>query len=457
MSRTIALAAPAVTVGALVCACSSSSTTSAQSAADAADPATGSGVVINFGDQQQDLETLLDASGVLKGAAYTVNFVEFDSGPLVDAGFAAHQIDIGSMGDLPASLAVKSGLPVQAIMVSKPIGADDYLVAEPGITSIAQLRGKTVAYTTGTAEQAFALRALKQAGLTQSDVTQVNVSLEQLGTVLQSGAAVASVVDAGQKADYELDHPGATTLATDLTVNPPTYGYLLAATAALDNPAKLAAIKDLTKRVIEAQNWEKTHQAQFITDYYVDVEHQTPQVAKLILAAGGTETYVALTAGVQQVLPNVCLGLKSSRDEQRRLALDALAEVGLPDKAGAWPVTLSGGEAQRVALARALVREPRLMLLDEPFGALDALTRSRMHVLLRKLWTRHEPAVLLVTHDVDEAIGLADRVLVLDRGVITFATPVTLDRPRDPGSDGFIALRRRLLAELGVTAGEDEP
>ena len=159
----------------------------------------------------------------------------------------------------------------------------------------------------------------------------------------------------------------------------------------------------------------------------------------------------------QRVLPNVSIGLAGGRDRLRTLSLGALAEVGLTDHARAWPVTLSGGEAQRVALARALVREPQLMLLDEPFGALDALTRSRMHVLLRELWARHQPAVLLVTHDVEEAIGLADRVLVLDRGVITFAAHVTLDRPRHPGSPGFIALREQLLTKLGVTPTEDEP
>src|SRR5580704_10784407 len=154
-----------------------------------------------------------------------------------------------------------------------------------------------------------------------------------------------------------------------------------------------------------------------------------------------------------KVLPNVRLGLRPGPDGRtglRQRSVDALTEVGLAGHAGAWPATLSGGEAQRVALARALVREPQLMLLDEPFGALDALTRSRMHVLLRELWARHRPAVLLVTHDVDEAIGLADRVLVLDRGVIGFTAAVTLDRPRDPGSPAFTALRRQLLTELGL-------
>jgi sulfonate transport system substrate-binding protein len=288
-----ALAAIALTGGLAACASSDPATTTLAGSGSA---------TINFGDQQQELETLLTASGALNGAGYKVNFVEFDSGPLVDAGFAAHRIDVGSMGDLPASLAVHSGLPVVAIMTDLPIGASEYLLAEPGITSIAQLRGKPVAYTTGTAEQAFALRALKSAGLTQADVHQVNVSLEELGTALQSGAAVASVVSVEQKVDYQLDHPGAKVLASITTVSPASYGYLLGTQTALANPAKLKAIDDLTKRVIQAENWLKTHQSQWVTDYYVDVEHQTPAVAKLILAAGGTSTYVPITSAVQSAL-----------------------------------------------------------------------------------------------------------------------------------------------------------
>jgi sulfonate transport system ATP-binding protein len=151
----------------------------------------------------------------------------------------------------------------------------------------------------------------------------------------------------------------------------------------------------------------------------------------------------------QRVLPNVALGLKPTTDIKRQSEA-ALGEVGLADHARAWPVTLSGGEAQRVALARALVRDPQLMLLDEPFGALDALTRTRMHALLQDLCERHQPAVLLVTHDVDEAIILADRALVLSGGRVTLDVPIELDRPRDRGHPAFIELRNRLLAELGV-------
>ena len=184
------------------------------------------GTVLNVGDQQQFLESTLDDSGALNGAPYKVNFVEFGSGPLVDAGFAAHQLDVGFMGDLPASLAVQSGLPVKAVIAMSPVGASEFLLAKPGITSIAQLKGQTVAYTTGTAEQAFALRALASAGLNQKDITQVNVALNQLGTVLQSGAAVASVVSIEQKAEYEQSNPGAVVLATQDTVKPASYDYM---------------------------------------------------------------------------------------------------------------------------------------------------------------------------------------------------------------------------------------
>jgi len=136
-------------------------------------------------------------------------------------------------------------------------------------------------------------------------------------------------------------------------------------------------------------------------------------------------------------------------------AVAALAEVGLAERHDAWPATLSGGEAQRVALARALVREPQLLLLDEPFAALDALTRLRMQELVANLCARHHPAVLIVTHDVEEAILLADRVLVLRNGKISFDADVDLPRPRVMGGAEFDRLRIRLLAELGVLSPAD--
>ncbi|MFI6470091.1 ABC transporter ATP-binding protein [Streptomyces sp. NPDC050516] len=155
----------------------------------------------------------------------------------------------------------------------------------------------------------------------------------------------------------------------------------------------------------------------------------------------------------RRVLDNVLLGTDGKEAAERGRA--ALAEVGLAGRERAWPNELSGGEAQRAALARSLVREPELLLADEPFGALDALTRIRMHALLRELWQRHRPSVLLVTHDVDEAIVLADRVLVLDRGRI--GLDLTIERPhprsyRDPLLGEY---RERLLTALGVTAHQE--
>lgn len=149
-----------------------------------------------------------------------------------------------------------------------------------------------------------------------------------------------------------------------------------------------------------------------------------------------------------RVLNNVSLGLRApSPVDASRVAL---SEVGLADHEQAWPLTLSGGEAQRVSLARALVRDPSLLLLDEPFGALDALTRITMHGLVLKLWRGHRPAILLVTHDVDEALSLADRVLVLADGRIAHQSRIGLERPRDRNNHELITLRNRLLSELGV-------
>ncbi|WP_405813789.1 ABC transporter ATP-binding protein [Streptomyces sp. NBC_01390] len=150
-----------------------------------------------------------------------------------------------------------------------------------------------------------------------------------------------------------------------------------------------------------------------------------------------------------KVWRNVVLGLPGRPDRSR--AEQALHEVGIADRATVWPKTLSGGQAQRVSLARALVREPELLLLDEPFGALDALTRGRVQQLVAELWKRHGCAILLVTHDVEEALLLADRVLVMDEGRIAHDLTVGLPRPRDLTAPEFVALRARLLGWLGVT------
>ena len=154
----------------------------------------------------------------------------------------------------------------------------------------------------------------------------------------------------------------------------------------------------------------------------------------------------------KNVWSNVALGLPGKPDRQRAEA--ALAEVGIGHRADVWPKVLSGGEAQRTALARALVREPDLLLLDEPFAALDALTRIKAQDLVAELWQRHGCAVLLVTHDVEEAVLLADRVLVMNDGVIAHEERIDFDRPRDVTDPAFAECRARLLGWLGVRRGE---
>jgi len=144
------------------------------------------------------------------------------------------------------------------------------------------------------------------------------------------------------------------------------------------------------------------------------------------------------------VLENVALGLPHGLNA----AAAALATVGLGGRADAWPSELSGGQRQRVALARALVHEPQLLLLDEPLGALDALTRIEMQQLIESLWRQRGFTAVLVTHDVQEALALADRVLLIEDGGIALDVAVDLPRPRQRGSAGFAALEQQLLNQL---------
>jgi sulfonate transport system ATP-binding protein len=150
----------------------------------------------------------------------------------------------------------------------------------------------------------------------------------------------------------------------------------------------------------------------------------------------------------KRVLDNVALGLQGP--DVRARARQALAEVELAGREQAWPHELSGGEQQRVALARALIRGPRLLLADEPFGALDALTRIRMHQLLRRLSAAYDPAVLLVTHDVDEAIELADRVILLEDGRVAADVSIVLPSDGAARREAAATLRERFLRLLGV-------
>nr|WP_315185756.1 ATP-binding cassette domain-containing protein [uncultured Albidiferax sp.] len=144
----------------------------------------------------------------------------------------------------------------------------------------------------------------------------------------------------------------------------------------------------------------------------------------------------------RKVIDNVLIGLPQSAREQGE---KVLAQVGLADRQQDWPAKLSGGQRQRVALARALVHNPRLLLLDEPLGALDALTRIEMHRLIEGLWEKHRFTALLVTHDVQEAVALADRVILIEDGRIALDENIALARPRWHGDPEFARIEKRIL------------
>jgi sulfonate transport system ATP-binding protein len=147
----------------------------------------------------------------------------------------------------------------------------------------------------------------------------------------------------------------------------------------------------------------------------------------------------------KSVIENVGLGLE---ENWRAKAKRVLEQVGLKDRADEWPYVLSGGQRQRVALARALVSQPQLLLLDEPLGALDALTRLEMQHLIEDLWQQRGFTAFLVTHDVEEAVALADRVIVIEEGRIALDLPVRLSRPRDRASEAFVNIREAVLEKV---------
>ncbi len=156
----------------------------------------------------------------------------------------------------------------------------------------------------------------------------------------------------------------------------------------------------------------------------------------------------------RRVFDNVALGLPA---EQRPRANEVLAQVGLGDRGGDWPAKLSGGQRQRVSLARALVHNPRLLLLDEPLGALDALTRIEMHLLIEGLWKKNGFTALLVTHDVQEAVALADRVILIEDGRIALDERIELPRPRRHGDLRFGALENKILNRVLQRPAQDKP
>ncbi|MGY2049210.1 ATP-binding cassette domain-containing protein [Methylobacterium sp. JK268] len=185
---------------------------------------------------------------------------------------------------------------------------------------------------------------------------------------------------------------------------------------------------------------------------------EAPSAGEVALTAPGREARPPRRIMFQEprllpwarVVDNVAVGLgeEGSRAERRDRAAAALAEVGLADKAGAWPATLSGGQRQRVALARALVSRPGLLALDEPLGALDALTRIGMQDLIERIWRQQGFTALLVTHDVAEAVALADRILVVEEGRVALDLAVEVPRPRRRGDPALASLEGRILEHL---------
>jgi sulfonate transport system ATP-binding protein len=147
----------------------------------------------------------------------------------------------------------------------------------------------------------------------------------------------------------------------------------------------------------------------------------------------------------RRILPNVMLGLEPALIPQAR---KVLAQVGLAERANDWPATLSGGQRQRVALARALVHDPNLLLLDEPLGSLDALTRIEMQQLIEDVWQSRGFTAMLVTHDVAEAVSLADRVILIEGGRVALDEVVNIPRPHTRGSARFAALEERILGRV---------
>ena len=177
-------------------------------------------------------------------------------------------------------------------------------------------------------------------------------------------------------------------------------------------------------------------------------------------SASGGDTEVSGSTSVVFQEPRLIQALRvwknillddSGKPDAQALARSALQDVGLEDKLDSWPVSLSGGQAQRVAVARALYRRPDLMLLDEPFSALDAFTRRSIQSLVLKLWAKYRFGVVIVTHDLDEALILADRIVILSKGRICHEARVDLPRERDVTSPEFNALKRDLLKQFSLS------
>lgn len=258
------------------------------------------GITLRVGEQSPLGELSFELAGLDDDLPYEIEYVRFESGPLVNEGFAADAIDIGSMGDNPVIGAAASGLPVTVVATTTSDGPGSLLVARPesGIEELADLEGTRVAFTTGTAQHGFALRALDSVGLEQSDVEQVDVPLQDLATVLESGDADASVITYEAEVTYEAAHPGAVRLVTAADL-PGAGGFTLALDSSLEDPGKRAAIFDYLERRVQSQAWINSHPDVWLEEYFVEERRQTAENAAVVIEGTGTTTYTPIESDLQ--------------------------------------------------------------------------------------------------------------------------------------------------------------
>jgi sulfonate transport system substrate-binding protein len=303
--RMLALVVGVLLTGAVACAGSNAATNAGPLALGEGTPGTNipPDVVLRVADQSRSVEFPLLLSGQLEDTPYQVEFTSFASGPLVNEGLAAGKVDVGTMGDVPALFAKAGGLDVVALATTRTSGPGSTLVARDGsgIRTLADLKGRKVAFTTGTAQSGFALRALERVGLTRNDVEQVDVPLQDLPSVLESGDADASVISEEARVKYLQAHPGGVQLLQSRDIDPPAYGYFLATRAALADAGKAAAIQDFLRRRVTAEKWRQANRETWIQEYYVNERKQTPENARLVAEGVGQTTYVPIGDAQHQV------------------------------------------------------------------------------------------------------------------------------------------------------------
>ncbi|MGF1424958.1 ABC transporter substrate-binding protein [Kitasatospora sp. LaBMicrA B282] len=256
-------------------------------------------VTLHIGDQGKYLQTLLQSSGRLQGLGYQVVFDQFNSGPLVNQAFVAGAIDFGVMGDTPAVYSAAAGLPVDVVAASHTVGPGYTLVARAGtgIHGLADLKGRKVGYSKGTANQGFLIQALTTVGLKQQDVTPVDVPLQNIGEVLESGTVDAATAAPQDLINYTRSHPGAVQLINGQQVSS-GYSFWLATRKALADPAKHAALLDLVGRIVQANSATRADPGPWIDAYYVKVDKQQPAIARQIWQASGETSFALLDAQV---------------------------------------------------------------------------------------------------------------------------------------------------------------